>query len=418
MSQPAPADKRFFRLILYLIPALLDCITGIFVFIGPVRTALMGHDPLVAGSMVTARSAACCLVGFLVSRFLTVNNAVRLMFFGNIMLIGVCLLGVGAVNLTMLYATSALVGVFQVIFFSAFQLHMKSVDADVSKPLERVVGTYTLAWCSGMSIGPFLTGFLMRLGAPDASGRTTGWVYAYLAAAALTLAMLAALAWVAKNGAAFLRRPEGAEGGEASPAAAGRPDLAWLGWCMGFVGLIAAGIVKGVFPSEITRAGMPEWRAGSIMMAMALVTGGFGFLLSFRRRWLYSGASLGLLGLAGTAGLAFFVLPFLIGRGLLASVWPFYAGAILFGAYSGVIYLYSCFHSLSHPEKASRNIALNECFISGGGIIGPLLGGWLAGRHGFYLPFGVASLLILLLAVFQWRAHRRYEKPPAGQAAA
>ena len=159
---------------------------------------------------------------------------------------------------------------------------------------------------------------------------------------------------------------------------------------------------------------MPEWQTGSVMTAMALASGGFGYLLSFRGRWLYSGASLGIMGLMGAAGLACFIMPRLFGREPLAGAWFFYAGAVIFGAYCGVVYLYSGFHALAHPEKASRNIALNESFISAGGIVGPLLGGWLAGRNGFYTPFGVAAILIFMLAAFQWRTHPRYGRISAG----
>ncbi|MCL2001767.1 MAG: hypothetical protein FWG74_10055 [Planctomycetes bacterium] len=54
-------NKSLFRLMLYLMPATVDCITGIFIFIGPVRATILGYDPLVAGSMVAARATACSL---------------------------------------------------------------------------------------------------------------------------------------------------------------------------------------------------------------------------------------------------------------------------------------------------------------------------------------------------------------------
>ncbi|MDR2392430.1 MAG: MFS transporter [Planctomycetota bacterium] len=419
-------DKRKFRLTLYLMPAMLDCITGIFIFIGPVRATLMGYDPLVAGSLVTARSVACCLVGILLSRIITPRNAIKLMFFSNIMLVWICLLGLAATNLTMLYVTTGLVGTFQVIFFSSFQLFMKMADEDDSKPLSRVVGSYTLAWCAGMSLGPFITGIAMRIGRTENGvGEGTGWMYAYLAAVVLTLALLAVLVKVSKESRAVISRRWQGETiiGKTTAAAEGRPNLAWLGWFMGFFGLASSGIVKGVFPSGATRAGMPEWRSGAVMMTMALATGIFAYMLSRRWRWLYSGASMLGFGLLGAAGLLFFLMPSLLGQGIADQAWQYYLAALIFGCYCGVAYLYSGFHALVHPQTAGRNISLNECFISGGAIVGPLLGGWTAREYGFYTPFALASILVGVLGAFQYYAHRKYGairqdcRPPLGKAA-
>ncbi|MDR1534286.1 MAG: MFS transporter [Planctomycetota bacterium] len=405
-------NKRRFRLMLYFVPALLDCITGIFTFIGPVRAAILGYDPLVAGSMVTARSLACCLFGLLASRFLSGKNAARLMFFSNVMLIGVCLLGLAAVNLAMLYLILALVGVFQVIFFASFQLFMKMVDEDDATPLSRVVGSYTLAWCLGMSFGPFLTGLLLQIG-KIGGGESPGWKYAYLAATLLALVLLILLGRVVKGGREILARRVNAPDPASPGAEGGRPNLAWLGWSMAFFSLIASGMVRGVFPSEATRAGMPEWRSGSVMMALSLATGVFAYVLSRRERWMYSGVCLLRLGLLGSAGLLFFLFPLLAGWELLDHAWQFYLAALLFGSYTGSAYLYSGFHALAYPDEAGRNIALNESCIAGGVILGPLLGGILAKYYGFYPPFALAALLVSLLGLFQWRAHGRYPALPA-----
>ena len=419
-------DKRKFRLTLYLMPAMLDCITGIFIFIGPVRATLMGYDPLVAGSLVTARSVACCLIGILVSRIITPRNAVKLMFFSDVMLVWVCLLGLAATDLTMLYVTTGLVGTFQVIFFSSFQLFMKMADEDDSKPLSQVVGSYTLAWCAGMSLGPFITGLTMRIGRPESgAGEGTGWIYAYLTAVVLTLALLAVLVKVSRESRAVISRRWQGETviGRTTGADEGWPNLAWLGWMMVFFGLASSGIVKGVFPSEATRAGMPEWRSGTIMMTMALATGIFAYALSRRWRWLYSGASMLVWGLFGAAGLVFFLVPDLLGQGIADRDWQYYLAALIFGCYCGVAYLYSGFHALVHPQTAGRNITLNECCIAGGAIIGPLVGGWTAREYGFSAPFGLASILVGMLGAFQFYAHRKYgarrrdSRPPLGKAA-
>ncbi|MCL2001768.1 MAG: MFS transporter [Planctomycetes bacterium] len=334
------------------------------------------------------------------------------MFFGNIGLTGVCILGMAAVNLTMLYLTSFLVGVFQVIFFASFQLFMKDVDTDDSKPLPRVVGSYTLAWNIGMSLGPILTGFLMRLG--DTAGgaaKGSGWIYAYLAAACLSLSLLGVMFWVVKKS---RKTEKWRQAGITAPAArtetGEKPDLAWLGWTMAFLVIAGGGIIRGVFPSVATRAGMLEWRTGSVMTVLALAAGLFAYGLSWGRKWMYSGPAMLILAVIGTGGAIHFVVPRLAGWEFTDSLGWFYLGAVLFGGYMGSAYLYSGFHSLAHPEKAGRNIALNEFFVAGGAILGPLAGGWLARSHGYHFSFILAAALAIIVGVFQLYSHWRYGK--------
>lgn len=405
-------ERRRFRYLLYLMPALMDCVSGIFLYIGPVRATILGYDPLVAGSMVTARAVACCVCSWVISRFLTLANAVRLLLFSTAMYMLAALLGLFATNLAMLYVTSTLAGMFMVGFSASFQLFMKIVDANDRRPLSRVVGAYTFSWCVGMSFGPFITGFLMQLGKPAGGGESIGWMYSYLAAAFLILITFLCQLWVVRTSADHMRRHLSSD-----PAAdidlsegRGKPDLAWLGWATAVVGCVVLGVVRGTFPSGVTQAGMPEWRSGLMMSLVAAFMGIFSLWLSMGHTWMYSGRIMGMIGTMGMAGFGLYVLPNLAGWGILDHAWQFYVGSVLVGCYSGVVYLYSGFHSLAHPDKAGRNISLNETFLAGGMIAGPLLGGWIAKGHGFYMPFMLSAGLVAALTLFQFFAHRRYER--------
>lgn len=402
----------FSRFVLYMTMALMDCVSGIFIFIGPVRATILGYDPLIAGSMVTARAVTCCLTSFIISRFLHSRNAVRFLFVSTGLYFCTALLGLLADNVAMLYVTSALAGVFMVVFSASFQVFMKDVDSGSGRPLSRVVGVYTLAWCLGMSFGPFITGSLMELGRPaSGDGPSTGWMYAYLAAAGLIFMTGCGLLWIRKITAAhLLRRLDGTAGVVDLSEGRRHPDLAWLGWMMAIVGSAALGVVRAVFPAGITRAGMAEWQSGLLMTLVAVFMGLFAYVVSRGRSWMYSGRIMLGIGCIGVLGLSLYSLPWLMGWGALEHVWQFYAASVLAGSYSGIVYLYSGYHSLAHPEKAGRNISLNETFLALGMTTGTLGGGWAAKNFGFSPPFLMAAALALCLAVFQFFAHGGFRR--------
>lgn len=403
------ARKRF-RFLLYMTMALMDCVSGIFIFIGPVRAILLGYDPLVAGSMVTARAVFCFLATFGIARFLNSRNSLKFLFFSNAMYFVAAMLGLWATNIAMLYLTSSLAGVFMSIFSASFQVFMKDVDSSETRPLSRVVGSYTFAWCVGMSFGPSLTGFLMELGKPgDGVGLSIGWFYTYLAAAGMILLTFVTLVWLRRVSRDHMRAHLARMGAAVDTSEGrGKPDLAWLGWVMAASGSLVLGVVRAVFPAGVTQAGMPEWRSGLMMMLVAFSMGCFAYIVSLGHKWMYSGGRMALFGGIGLAAMFLYLLPRIMGWGMLDHSWQFYLAALLAGCYSGVVYLYSGFHSLAHPEKAGRNIALNEGFLAIGMTVGTLGGGWVAKHYGFYPPFVVSAVVVAALAICQFVAHRRY----------
>lgn len=406
-------ERRRFRFLLYFVMALMDCVSGIFIFIGPVRATILGYDALIAGSMVTTRAVCCFLATFAIARFLNSSNSLRFLFVSNVMYFGAALLGLWATDIVVLYATSALAGVFMSIFSASFQVFMKDVDASETRPLSRVVGAYTFAWCVGMSFGPFITGFLMELGKPaDGVGMSIGWFYTYLAAAAMILVTFFILLWLRKVSADHMSRHLSNLAGMRIDMSEGRgkPDLAWLGWSMAVVGSMTLGVVRAVFPAGATLAGMAEWRSGLMMTLVALAMGCFAYWVSRGATWMYSGRKMLAIGGIGLAGMGLYILPLAMGWGMLEHYWQFYLASLLAGGYSGVVYLYSGVHSLAHPAKAGRNIAFNEGFLAMGMTAGTLGGGWVAKHFGFYPPFMIAAMLVTGLAAFQYIAHKKAER--------
>lgn len=238
-----------------------------------------------------------------------------------------------------------------------------------------------------------------------------GWFYTYLVAAGLLLVNFLFLLFVVRKSAGVmsrhveaLDRPKAKLDEEDDH----HPDWSWLGWIMAVIGTLALGIVNGVFPSGATEAGMPEWQSGLVMMLLALAMGVFAYAVAVPRGSMYSAGYMAVIGLMGTLGMVAIAIPGILGWAFTEHVWPFYAGAVLFGAYAGITYLYSAFHSLIHPDVAGRNISLNESFLAAGMIIGPLVGGWMAREYGFFVPFVLGAALVLALGIFQFLAHSRF----------
>lgn len=407
-------NRHLFHYLLYIIPAVMDCVAGIFTFIGPVRAAILGYDPLVAGSTVAVRAFCNLVFGFACSRFLTPKNVRSVMLVSTAVMMAVCLLGLTATNLTMLYVTSALSGACQVVFSVSFQLFITIVDAHENRPLSKVIGAYTASWCTGQAFGPFLTGFLMALGRPaDGVGESVGWIYTYLAAAGMIFLVILAMLWIIKTTSATIHRHiEHLHNSSATPQtqAPVQRDFAWLGWVTAVAGIMTLGMVRGLFPSGMTRAGLAEWRSGLLMMLMCLAMGWFVYFVALSQKRMYSGRVMLGIGALGCVGLLLYSLPGWMGWGVTDHIWQYYAASLFFGCFAGSIYMFSGYHSMVNPFKSGRNISLNETFCGAGMVAGPILGGWLMREYNFFLPFALFAALALGLGLFQYAFLRQRRK--------
>jgi hypothetical protein len=57
-----------------------------------------------------------------------------------------------------------------------------------------------------------------------------------------------------------------------------------------------------------------------------------------------------------------------------------YVASFISGGYCGSIFFYMVFHSLAHPERNARRLAINESVIGLSVMIGPFLAGSIAER--------------------------------------
>jgi MFS family permease len=308
-----------------------------------------------------------------------------------------------------IYVLCAFTGISAALFFPPFQIFMKAVDTVGEKPVTYSTGLYTFAWSLGLSLGPFVAGYLMETGtATTPGGETSGWRYAYvfiICTALLTAIGIQFLQHLAHPAETPVRQtPSAPSPGPSSFDYSRMPDLAWLGWIGAGVGVIVISIIRGVFPSRaVTGLHMADSTQGTIFFLLSLTQALTGLALCLSRFWMYRPLAVAAFGLVGMAGTLCF------GFGTTTPV--LYLAAMLFGVYSGGFFFYLVFHALAHPVKSAHYVAINESVVGIGGIIGPVLGGLLADRFGF----GVSCLsgvgLVAVVTLFQMAVHQRH--PPA-----
>ena len=103
-------------------------------------------------------------------------------------------------------------------------------------------------------------------------------------------------------------------------------------------------------------------------------------------------------GLVSMAGFSVSLLPAIDGVQVLAvplRMLCLYASAACYGVFSGSFFFGLVFHSLVHPQRSARYVAINEMVIGICGVAGPVMAGMLADKFGF---FAFPMVLIVMIA--------------------
>jgi len=297
------------RLLIYLAPAIMDMVVAQFFFVDVVRLAHMQSSAVVVAGVVTVWGLMYLISCLLVGKVLTVANSPRLILMSCFAMAGLSVLHLLFPSMAGIYVLMACAGVATALFFPAFQVFMKAVDAAQASSVAYSTGMYTFAWSMGFAVGPFVAGFLLECGTTgEGGGETGGWKLAFLFSAMLSL-MTAGLIAFLKH----LREHPAAAPADAVAATttegqqvinyARMPDLVWLGWLGGGVGVLVLSVIRAVFPA----------RAVAVLELSASVQGMLFFLLSLTqalvglascrsRWWMYRAGPVVLAGLAGIVG--------------------------------------------------------------------------------------------------------------------
>lgn len=393
--------RRAQAALIYILPALMDMALSLVLFVGTLRAVKLGGDATRAASVLAVWSIVYVVSCPLIGRLVTPGNARRMIMTAcGIFALASGLLAAAAGFAAML-ALVGVCGVAAALFFPPFQVFMKEVDTAGGRSVAYSTGLYTFAWSTGFACGPFVAGFLMQLGDPAAvGGEGPGWRYAFLFGSGVCLLMAAVLAGVFRGQAG---RPAAAS--ETATAAAGTlyeamPDLAWLGWVGAAAGFAALSMVRAIFP--VRAMGVLQLTAGAlglIFFTLSMTQALLGLALMRSRFWMYRARPVAAFAAAGLAGILCF------GFGCRLPV--FFAGAALFGLYSGAFCFYMVFHALVHPKRAGHYVAVNESLVGITGFVAPLAGGALADAHGLRFPYLAAAGLTLAAASVQVWIHRR-----------
>jgi len=396
--------RRTLTLLIYLLPALADMVAAQFIFISAVRVARMGASASLVANTFTTWSVLYLLACPVIGRFVTRRNAARMMLAGMAGLALVSVLFAVVSTIAGIYVLMGIIGITTALFFLPFQVFMKAVDGADNRSIAYSTGMYTFAWSLGYAAGPFVSGLFMEFGSRTPGHGLEGWQYACLFAAAASL--------LAAGGIHLLRhlavvRPatETGTAPDAAPEAQAddsrQPDLAWLGWVGGGVGVAVLAIIRGVFPSRAEAClHLSQGTQGTLFFTLYAAQALTGLALCRSRHWMYRASAVAGFGVLGVAGL--------LAYGFGTSPITLYAGAISFGVFAGSFFFYLVYHALVHPRLSSRYVSVNESLVGICSMIGASAGGWMADRYGFGEAYAGGAILLIAALAFQAAMHRRH----------
>ncbi|MCX7934904.1 MAG: MFS transporter [Planctomycetota bacterium] len=382
-------------MIVYLFPLLMDAVVAAAVFVATLRAAAAGWSASAVAGLCAVAAITYSLASAALSRFLTPANAVRFLRFACLLSALACSLLAAVPALLFLWFLLPLLTVGMALFFAPFQIFMKEREGG-QRSLAHSTGLYTFAWSTGYALGPFIAGWLWAW---------RGWQTTYLADIAACLLTLVLLERNNRMPAPSSAAPQGSAV-VASPKSS-LPDLAWMAWLAGGLGCLTIAIIRSVFPSTSVQRHLDEAQCGMIFALLSGFQAITGLALTRGRGWMYRPAPLTVFGICGISGLFAFALGNTFRDFLLA--------AGLYGIYSGSFFFYFVWHSLAHPEKSGRYIAINEAIVGITGVIGPVCGGALADACGMIWPYLASAFLVAAVVVVQWLVHTRIPVLPHEQ---
>ncbi len=393
------------RLLIYIFPAVVDMILGAIMFLTTVRMAESGASATAVTLLMTTWSLVYMICAFTLSKFITHRNAAWLNIASGIILAFACIGFILIPNINVMYLLIVVVAIANAMFFAPFQIFMKAVEKNQTSGIVRSTALYTFAWSSGIAMGPFVTGYLWT---------KAGWNLCHTLNA--LLAILTAIGIhclkhyadedtqesdnirkdneLADNEQLQLPRTECAHN-EYDNA----PDLAWLAWIGAGMGIFVIMIVRGILPVTGVSLKIPRPQLGIIFALISITQALVGLSFIKSKIWMFRIKPIIIFGIIGSASL--------FGFAFAKTLFFLYISAICLGVYSGSIFFYFVFHSLVHPTKAPKYIAINEAVVGLVGIIGPLIGGLLVDNFNLPTAYVFGALTISSAMIFKSIIHHR-----------
>ncbi len=380
------------RFLIYLFPAMMDMVVGAVFFVTAVRYSESGASSLTVTGVMATWAFIYSLCSIAVGRVVNHKNAAQIIVISGG---AVTLLSTGYIVVPALgaqYLWTALMGVAAALFFTPFQVFMKSLEHGEDGSVVRSTALYTFSWSFGMACGPFICGYVWP---------NFGWQWCYVMNATMGLTVAAGI-WKLKKYADRHHETVSVTGKSAkSEDYSKMPDLAWLGWLAAGVGCITVAVIRSLFPVKAAILELSKTDQGVILAIVSFTQAFIGLAFIRSKFWMYRPVPVALFSLSGLLGLLLF--------GMGSKPGTFYMAALFYGIYSGMFFFYLVFHSLVHPTRSSKYVAINEAVVGITSIIGPIAGGVIADKTNSSMPFYVVGILVLLVMAVQARVH--YLKP-------
>lgn len=356
---------------------IIDLILGVLFFAGPMR-AVQNHESLkMISLLLTAYGIGYVIFSLSMSKIVKVALAKKQMVAAALLISALCLILAFFENIKISLLVFSIIPFGMSLFFNSFQAFMKDVDSGEAKSLTYSSSMYFFAVSTGFAMGPFISGW-MREALP--------WKAVFLFAAAM--AMIVAI------GALLFKPTHSRRGIGANNQFADKPDLAISGWLGALIGTITLALFLTIYPKQCQAFGMRPGFRGMVIFTQSLVQAFVALSFIKSKNWMFSAKTWPAINFFGIAGLLMLFMA-------KSPVYLFIA-AVALGVFAGSYFFTAVFHSLSHPSKSVRNIAINEASIGSGFLLGPQLVQFTPAASGFTLPYLYVIPALVVLIIFQY----------------
>ena len=296
------------RVLFNLLPCLVNIITGLFMFISAKRMADSGASSFMVGATMAVWAFFYASSAFVLGRFLTKRNAVKVLLAGQGILL-IALLGLALMpSVTAQYFWLPGTGIGTAAFFTSFQVVVKLFGKEeyALESVSKNVAVYTLSWSFGIASGPMITMFVWGLFSPE-----EGWRYCYFITIGMVLFITICLFLM--NG--FVKRRL-AELGEADGQTVAPdipeeqkalPDLIIASWSMAIFSGCVVAMMRTHLPDYCTKVlHMETWKQSAVLAVISYAQAFAGLACWKARRWQYQPAVLGVAGVGGVIAMLIF----------------------------------------------------------------------------------------------------------------
>jgi predicted MFS family arabinose efflux permease len=373
---------------LYLLGFLMDFSITTALLAFNFRAVDLRSSPLALGVLVASYSACYSISCLLMARRLASIKERSTLTLSPMIIALVIIMGMWARSVWMLIVLAGLAGAVASHFWPPLEHWLGRMAPP--EQLYRVLGTFNIWWCSGISLGTALCGL------------SYGWHPRLpLVTSCFCLLLIAGLVQVVSR---RTRRAVPLSHTVADAPAhpqAGFTKRLFLTYARIsiFLTYAAMGSIFALFPKLGQHLGMSKPAVSRILFFLF-----FGQLASFvvlgkSSKWQYR--IVPLLSIHALSSVAFALLFVLESSAVLAIAF------VVIGFAAGLSWFSSLFYTLHRPDTAEAFAGVHESLLSGGRVIGPLVAGLIANFSTLKYPYLFFCLVFALLSVYMIRESRK-----------